>query len=130
MDKNIFSEKTFYNLFDIGKDYITNMIHQVAGIKSIILDKETKTIFSLLTSKSFAIKEEVFMFDEIENHREEKMLTVKGIYFIRPTENNLVFLQKHLQNPMFGDIYLCNCVILIKFFLIMCPRNISGELPS
>ena len=107
MDKNILSEKTFYNLFEIGKDYIANMIHNVTGIKSITLDKETKTIFSLLTSKSIAIKEEVFMFDEIENHREEKMLPVKGIYFIRPIESNLVFLQKHLQNPMYGDIYLC-----------------------
>jgi hypothetical protein len=107
MDKNIFSEKSFYNLFDIGKDYVANMIHQVSGIKSIVLDKETNVIFSLLTSKSFAIKEEVFMFDQIENHREEKMFNVKGMFFLRPTENNLVCLKKHLQNPMFGDIYLC-----------------------
>src|SRR4051812_44441107 len=111
MDKNVFSEKSFYNLFEIGKDYISNMIHQVSGIKSIILDKETKMIFSLLTSKSVAIKEEVFMFDEIENYRTEKMLTVKGIYFLRPTDGNLVFLQKHLHNPMYGDIYLCKLII-------------------
>ena len=80
-------------------------------------------IFSLLTSKSIAIKEEVFMFDEIENHRDEKMLTVKGIYFLRPTENNCIYLQKHLQNPLYGDIYICNTNNNISFFKL-CVRRL------
>lgn len=105
MERN--SIKSYYSLYDIGKDYISAMINQVPGIKSIILDEETKTIFSLLTVKSQAIKQEVFMFDQITNHKDEKMLTIKGIYFIRPSENNLIFLQKHLQNPIYGDIHIC-----------------------
>lgn len=103
MDKNATST---YTLFEIAQDYIKNMINQVTGMKSIILDKETKTIFSLVATKSGAIKEEIFMFEDIENLKDQKMLNVKGIFFIRPSETNLVFLENILANPNFSEINL------------------------
>jgi hypothetical protein len=101
MDKNL---SQISNLFEIAQDYIKNMINQVTGMKSIILDKETKIIFSMVASKSFAIKEEIFMFEDIENLKDQKMLNIKGIFFIRPNESNLNLLSKLLVNPMFSEI--------------------------
>lgn len=101
MEKNF-----YYSLYEIGQDYIKNMINQVTGMKSIILDKETKIIFSLIASKSSAIKEEIFMFEDIENLKDQKMLNVKGIFFIRPTDSNLSLLANILANPNFSEINL------------------------
>ncbi len=95
-----------YSLYEIGQDYIKNMINQVTGMKSIILDKETKIIFSLIASKSSAIKEEIFMFEDIENLKDQKMLNVKGIFFIRPTDTNLQLIKNILANPLFSEINL------------------------
>lgn len=95
------------NLQTIAEDYVQLMTHQTTGMKAIIFDQETKIMFSLVTSKSFAIKEEVFMFEEIKNLKpENKHLNVKGIFFLRPTDENLEYLMKILKDPNFVDIYL------------------------
>lgn len=95
------------NLTLIAEDYIKLMIDQVSGMKSIVFDADTKVMFSLITSKSNAIKEEIFMFEEIKNLKpEEKYLNIKGLFFLRPTNKNIEMLCKILKNPNFVDIYL------------------------
>jgi hypothetical protein len=93
-------------LHDIAKDYISNLIKNVKGSKGIILDKETQIIFSLETSKSFAIKEEIFMFENIEKLDINQKLNIEGIFFIRPTEANLHLLKTILSSVTFKSIHL------------------------
>lgn len=100
-------EKVNTNLQVIAEDYVKLMISQTSGMKSIIFDSDTKIMFSLVIAKSFAIKEEIFMFEELKNLKpENKFLNVKGIFFIRPTEENLELLSKILKEPNFADIYI------------------------
>jgi hypothetical protein len=92
-------------LHRIAQDYIRNIISSVKGMKGVIMDKETQIIFSLETSKSYAIGEEIFMFTNIESLKNEKF-NVNGIFFIRPTEHNLKLLSGILKNYSFKEIYL------------------------
>jgi hypothetical protein len=98
-------------LHDIAHDYINNMIQNVKGSKGIIMDKETQVIFSLETSKSCAIKEEIFMFENIEKLDENHKFNVDGIFFIRPTEANINLLKIILANMNFKAIYLSKLTI-------------------
>ena len=97
-------------LHGIAHDYINNIIQNVKGSKGIIMDKETQVIFSLETSKSFAIKEEIFMFENIEKLDENHKFNVDGIFFIRPTEANITLLKTILTNMNFKAIYLSNII--------------------
>ena len=101
-----FNKNLSSNLFSIAEDYI-KLITSITGMKGIIFDPESKIIFSLITSKSFAIKEEIFMFEELKNiKKEEKYLNIKGIFFLRPNEANIDSLIKILKDPNFTDIHL------------------------
>ena len=70
------------------------------------MDRETQIIFSLETSKSLAIKEEIFMFENIEKLDENHKYNVDGIFFIRPTDANIALLKTILNNMNFKSIYL------------------------
>jgi hypothetical protein len=94
------------NLHNIAQDYIRNIIQNVKGMKGIIMDKETQVMISLETSKTFAINEEIFMFDNIEKINSEQKLNVNGIFILRPSESNITMLTKILQNYCFKEIYL------------------------
>jgi vacuolar protein sorting-associated protein 45 len=94
------------SLHEIAQDYINNMIQNVKGMKGIIMDKETQTIFALETSKSLAIKEEIFLFENIEKLEENQKYNINGIFFIRPTEANINLLGQILQFMNFKEIHL------------------------
>jgi len=92
-------------LHKIAQEYIKYMIQSVKGMKGVIMDKETQIIFSLETSKSYAIGEEIFMFENIEKLSDEKY-NINAIFFIRPTEANLKLLTGILRSYSFKEIYL------------------------
>ncbi len=99
-------------LHEIAQDYIHNMIQNVKGMKGIILDRETQVIFSLETSKSTAIKEEIFLFENIEKLEETQKYNINGIFFIRPSEANINLLEKVLRYLNFKEIHLCIFLII------------------
>lgn len=100
-------------LHSIAQDYIKNIITNVNGMKGIIMDNETQVIISLETSKTFAINEEIFMFDNIEKINPEQKFNVIGIFILRPTDSNLTHLSKILQHYCFKELYLSK--IKLKF---------------
>ena len=103
------------NLHEISEDYIDNMILTVKDMKAIIFDKETSIMFSLEKSKSNALKQEVFFFANIENIKPEDKFNLSGIFFLRPTEENLKYLKNVLSNLNFKDIHLCIILYIIVF---------------
>jgi hypothetical protein len=93
-------------LHKIANDYIRNMIQNVKGMKGIILDDDTQVIFSLVTSKSTAINEEIFMFENIQ-FLQTQAYNIIGIFFIRPNEQNLRLLVNVLKtNQIFKEIHI------------------------
>lgn len=103
------------NLHEISEDYIDNMISTVKDMKAIIFDKETSIMFSLEKSKSNALKQEVFFFANIENIKPEDKFNLSGIFFLRPTEENLKYLKNVLSNLNFKDIHLCILLYITVF---------------
>jgi len=102
-------------LHSIAQDYIKNIIHNVSGMKGIIMDKETQIIVSLETSKASAINEEIFMFENIEKINTEQKYYVNEIFILRNTESNFTYLTQILQSFAFKEIYLSKKKILRKF---------------
>ena len=54
-----------------------------------MLDCETTPIISLIFSQSKILKKDVYLIERIEAPGEGKMLHLKAVFFIRPTEENL-----------------------------------------
>jgi hypothetical protein len=106
-------------LHTIAQDYLKNIIHNVSGMKGIIMDKETQIIVSLEISKAYAINEEIFMFENIEKINIQQKYNVNGIFIIRPNESNLNFLSKILQSFAFKEIYLSKNFIFFSFLIII-----------
>ena len=95
-----------HNLHEISANYIESMISNVKDMKAIIFDSETQIIFSLEFSKSLALKQEIFLFESIEKIQTEQKLNLNGIFFIRPTIENLEHLKRILQSSNFKEINL------------------------
>ena len=95
-----------HNLHEISANYIESMISNVKDMKAIIFDNETQVIFSLEFSKSLALKQEIFLFESIDKIQTEQKLNLNGIFFIRPTLENLEQLKRILQSSNFKEINL------------------------
>ena len=60
------------------------------AVGALILDKETLTIVSLVYSRTQILQKEVFFIDVIDNvPKDEKLMHLKAIYFVRCTEDNI-----------------------------------------
>ena len=94
------------NLHEISNDYIENMISNIKEMKAIVMDKETQIIFSLEFSKSLALKQEIFLFENIEKIQPSQKFNLSGIFFLRPTSQNLNYLKEILKNLNFKEIHL------------------------
>ena len=95
-----------HNLHEISANYIESMISNVKDMKAIIFDNETQVIFSLEFSKSLALKQEIFLFENIDKIQTDQKLNLNGIFFIRPTPENLQELKRILQSSNFKEINL------------------------
>ena len=82
------------------------MISNVKDMKAIIFDNETQVIFSLEFSKSLALKQEIFLFENIDKIQSDQKLNLNGIFFIRPTQQNLEYLKNILKSSNFKEINL------------------------
>lgn len=91
------------------KFYINEMIKEAgAGIKALLMDKETISIVSIVYAQSEMQEKEVFLFELLENFtpKTESAKFVKCIAFIRPTEKNLNYLMRELKHPRFSQYFL------------------------
>ena len=95
-----------HNLHEISANYIESMISNVKDMKAIIFDNETQVIFSLEFSKSLALKQEIFLFENIDKIQTDQKLNLNGIFFIRPTQQNLEYLKNILKSSNFKEINL------------------------
>ena len=94
------------NLHEISANYIESMISNVKDMKAIIFDSETQVIFSLEFSKSLALKQEIFLFENIDKIQIDQKLNLNGIFFIRPTPQNLEYLKNILKSSTFKEVNL------------------------
>ena len=49
---------------------------------------------------------EVFLIDNIERGRTDKMPHLKAVYFLRPTPQNIALLQAEFGEPKYGEYHI------------------------
>ncbi|XP_077403878.1 vacuolar protein sorting-associated protein 45 [Vanacampus margaritifer] len=95
------------------KQYISKMIESSgAGMKVLLMDKETTSVVSVVYTQSEILQKEVYLFERIDSHGRESMKHLKAICFLRPTKENVEHLIQELRRPKYGVyfIYFSNVI--------------------
>lgn len=93
--------------------YIQSMVDAVSGMKVLLLDPETLGIISMVFSQSEILENEVFLVERIDKKVGERMKHLKAICFLRPTNQNFIFLSQELKAPRYNEyhIFFTNVVL-------------------
>jgi vacuolar protein sorting-associated protein 45 len=100
------------SLISAQRNYIEKMLNNVPDMKVLIMDNETTQMVSMIYSQTDILKRQVFLTDKISNTRAERMMHLKAVVYIRPTDENIRLLSKELSNPKYKNyhIYFSNIV--------------------
>nr|CAB3449868.1 unnamed protein product [Digitaria exilis] len=90
------------------RDYIDRMLHDILGMKVLVLDPQTVGMLSVVYSQSDLLKKEVFLVETMDNasSSRESMAHLKAVYFLRPSADNVQKLRRHLAMPRFAEYHL------------------------
>ncbi|KAM3825097.1 vacuolar protein sorting-associated protein 45 isoform 2-T2 [Vipera latastei] len=95
------------------KQYISRMIGDSgAGMKVLLMDRETTSIVSMVYTQSEILQKEVYLFERIDSASRENMKHLKAICFLRPTKENVGYLIQELRRPKYISyfIYFSNVI--------------------
>ncbi|KAJ3385380.1 vacuolar protein sorting-associated protein 45 [Entophlyctis sp. JEL0112] len=87
--------------------YFSKMVSDVAGMKVLLLDKETTSVVSSSFTQSQLLSRQVFLVDRLENKTREKMKHLKCIVFVRPSHESIQCLVEELRDPCYSAYFLC-----------------------
>ncbi|KAL2622932.1 hypothetical protein R1flu_003137 [Riccia fluitans] len=88
------------------RDYLNRMLHDLNGMKVLLLDTHTVGIMSVALSQSELLQKEVFLVEKVDAQAKEVMTHLKAVAFLRPTGENINHLKRHLTSPRFGEFHL------------------------
>ncbi|KAG8691883.1 vacuolar protein sorting-associated protein 45 [Ceratobasidium sp. 423] len=86
--------------------YIDKMLSTPSAIKVLLLDSHTTPIVSLSTTQSNLLSKQVYLTDSITNRKRDRMVHMKCVCFLRPSESSLEALGEELKEPKYGEYYL------------------------
>ncbi|RWS00836.1 vacuolar protein sorting-associated protein 45-like protein, partial [Dinothrombium tinctorium] len=96
------------------KLYLNKMIEECGfGLKSLLMDRETTSIVSMVFTQSEMLAKEVYLFERLDRSDSiDTMKYLKCIVFVRPTKENISYLCRELKAPKFGQyfIYFSNII--------------------
>ena len=78
----------------------------ISGMKCLLLDKDTKTMVSLVTSMHDILSKQVFLVENLESKAPESVGHMKAIIIARPTKESISFIEEHLRSPKFLEYHL------------------------
>ena len=94
-----------FNLLPVAEDYFQNIFSEIAGMKGLLLDKETSGIISIVYTQSKLYKNDIYLIQKIDDAT-EKLTHLKAVYFVRPTPQNVELIIKELKDPRFQEYHL------------------------
>ncbi|XP_002123555.2 vacuolar protein sorting-associated protein 45 [Ciona intestinalis] len=110
------------------KMYVSKMISDSGpGMKSLMMDKETTGVVSIVYAKSEILQKEVYLFETIGATSRDSMKHMKVIVFVRPTKENVQYLCEELKHPRYGQYYLYFSHALSKSDLKMLAESDEHE---
>lgn len=91
--------------------YISKIV-EGSSIKVLLLDPDTTSIISLVSTQSYLLQNEVYLVDRLANKSRERMKHLKALVFVRPTSDNVQYLVEELQEPKYNsyNIVFTNCL--------------------
>ena len=94
------------SLISAQRSYIDKMLSNVNDMKVLLLDDETTQMVSMIYSQTDILKRQVFLTDKLFNTRTERMMHLKALVYVRPTDDNIRLLTKELSNPKYKEYHL------------------------
>jgi len=95
------------DLVSVRRGSSEKMMGDVAGMKTLLLDRETSAICGMVYSKTEFLKLEVFDIDMLHDRsKRTEASDMKCAVFVRPTEENVRHLCDELRNPKFSAYHL------------------------
>jgi vacuolar protein sorting-associated protein 45 len=77
-----------------------------AGMKVLIMDKDTISVVSMVYSQSDMLQKEVYNFEHLSNGARETMKHLSAICILRPSIENVELLCKELSSPKYGAYFI------------------------
>ncbi|KAM0839381.1 hypothetical protein ACQ4PT_060356 [Festuca glaucescens] len=95
-------------LIPLVRDYIDRMLHDVSGMKVLILDPQTVEMVSVVYSQSDLLRKEVFLVETVDDASSSRasMAHLKAVFFFRPSSDNIQKLRRILAAPRFAECHL------------------------
>lgn len=90
--------------------YVNKMVATPSAIKVLLLDSHTTPFISLATTQSELLTHQVYLTDRIDNPKRDKMPHLKCVCFLGPSEESLAAIEAELEEPKYGEYYLCQSV--------------------
>lgn len=119
--------RVFGRVLSVGNGPVMNVVASVqsyigkvvagSGIKVLLLDPDTTSSISVVSTQSYLLENEVYLVDRLANRGREKMRHLKALIFVRPTSDNVQFLVEELREPKYGDYNLIFTNILSRAYL-------------
>jgi len=94
------------SIINAQRSYVDKMLNNVSDMKVLLLDHETTQMVSMIYSQTDILKRQVFLTDKLSNTRTERMMHLKALVYVRPTEDNIRLLTKELSNPKYKEYHL------------------------
>ncbi|KAK9468957.1 Sec1-like protein [Lipomyces arxii] len=81
-------------------------------MKILLLDAETTSIISMISTQSLLLKNEVYLTDRLDNANRERMRHLRCLIFVRPTNDAIQAIVDELREPKYGEyeLYFSNVV--------------------
>lgn len=104
------------NVVASSQAYISKIIDG-PSIKVLLLDQDTTSIISLVSTQSHLLEHEVYLVDRLANRGRERMGHLKALILVRPTSDNVQLLVEELREPKYSNYNLVFTNILSRAHL-------------
>ena len=108
---------TEMDLYKVAENYIEKMLAVDAdndnkNIRVLLLDENTASIISLVSTQSDLLKKEIYLVDRLENENRDKLRNLKCICFLKPSDLTVTRLSQEISNPKYSnyEIYFNNII--------------------
>lgn len=93
------------NIYESVRAYFSKMFAIPPGMKVLIVDEETLVILSVTMAFSEIMEKDIFLVERIKSPR-ESLNHLTGVYFVRPTSENVTLVSQELKSPKYASYYL------------------------
>ncbi|KAL5966058.1 Vacuolar protein sorting-associated protein 45 [Taenia solium] len=93
------------NIYESVRAYFSKMFAVPPGMKVLIVDEETLVILSVTMAFSEIMEKDIFLVERIKSSR-ESLNHLTGVYFVRPTSENVTLISQELKSPKYASYFL------------------------